>query len=931
MLDVLQSHLNQHGIAEVTLPDLTDSNNKNMLMLATISNRLNIVTELFCNGFGSSNVENMDKAENMAVDYAWLNCDDPKKVEEADQIFNFLLRQNSVFPKDFSELRAPKNVKAHIEICSLMRKYVNDGNTAGLKAMIDANKDQRHFYDSSNKSLFTHTLEIENEDMLSLLKSKNIIAGMHEDNTELFENIRTKNIRNSSSDPINHIEILKTKINISHGEVATPDKFRRRDKMLNFLNKSYSTILKTAALWNKMRIVMDFTKYSTERVDPSSSISTTGVIFNSGDIVIGALNLMSGKIEKGEFFNNNELKCYGVFLHEIIHCAVYMTFMNNFNPYPMGESELKNKFIAIFNEIKAEYTKKQQNKSEIKLEDEIVYLVFGYPKDQQHSELIVRSAQMDVTFHNDSKTRKKAQQKYFKLYEFFKTYMIPEFLEAIRVHKLLNDKTFAIKFNDLTSPMKAKIKHSPIIFQGVETTFYNMFGDNEQSLRNLSSELIREFILDNMKIEIFDDFPCTMSDTDRVFKQSFINRHQKISNSRYLLKKLENERIVILSAEPGAGKTKLINDLAWKMKQKFQTFFISIIKPNEHLDVIRNFINTPDLSVSDILHKIFIKDNEFESNIFDHLLSIGKAIFIFDDIHLIEPDFILKFFERIKTQKNIRVWIITRPRLQQPLEKLFSTASYEFIPISQKTSSRMLLSFLKNLNETKGPKNLMSVLKILEEDRFDGIQVINCPVILECLAKIYVENDIDFQPNSLNLHNILEKCINELEVHFSSNIPRHINILKWNSRDFEVLALKTDFGPEFYQRLEPIAESLAISLDWKGEQERRIRDGKIEPYMNFLEQLGLFSLPDVTSKVKALHMIVTEFHLAQLIIKYLFNENRSISDEENRTIIKLLILTASYPEDFKMVHKIIYEYTAKTQTKCRRKVSKILQIIFKRT
>jgi hypothetical protein len=419
-----------------------------------------------------------------------------------------------------------------------------------------------HFYDRKNQSLLAYAIENNKTEVFKKFATR-LNTGSHENIDGIYESIqnadkramRNQRLQNPFLFPQTHLLILKSKTKISRNDLNAHNHWTYIEEAYTTIdntNNYCSLILQVAAECKNVQIFFDFKHDSTYYLDPATSVNSKGVIYGSGTIYIGAMELLN---ERTKF------KVFGVIVHELCHLAVLTGFMNpNFDPFPTGESELKRRFI---DRVMA------QCRQNIALDPIIANVFISYPVDQQDSEMIVTYPQVLLQHHGDVSKIEQFKRDYNELEEYSHEVVEAELERALKVFRLLNDDNYNIKYQKLTSSMKAKILHSVVCFQGVHTTLHDLIGNDLEIPQALKSEVIRKVLLKNWKIEVGKPIKLDM-------KYEIIPRNFASKTFEEVKTEIEYSKIFILADHAGSGKTITFKDSAKKLKEfkkKFLGFF----------------------------------------------------------------------------------------------------------------------------------------------------------------------------------------------------------------------------------------------------------------------------------------------------------------------------------------------------------------------
>lgn len=643
---------------KVRLPEIGDEDGQNLLLLAVLKGKHNVVQKLL----------NFEFDADEAIDQAWKsylecnsNIDDDKK-DSADKIILELLRSNSRIPEGFDYDKASKDVKEFINKCESLHCDVTEDRFDDLTIKLDSEPNLVHFYNRENQSLLDCALQHNKSKIFNYL-DRGLTIGCHEDLEILYENLesdeakslRKINQQNSIIYEENHLLVLKLNSRIGNNDQNHHRRWSLIEEALIAINKnSYCRkILKVAAECKKLKIYFDFKHDSTYYLDPASSVYSQGIIYSGGSIFIGAKHLA---------YETSKFHVFGVLVHELCHLATLLTFMNpNFDPFPLGESQEKTRFdsqVMVECNLKKDLNQKVEN------------VFCSYPGNYQNSEMIVVYPQILMAYYGNQEKIEKFEEDFKELVKYSKEIVEPQLDKALNVYKIFNDEERSIKFQKLTASMKAKILHSKIKFQGVETTLFDVIGNDQQIPKCLRYEEIQKVLVKNDKITIGS---ITEQKLDFAVKRHFLNQNQKVLLEEYkynsfvyanamvekrktfndVCNDTKHSKVFILADHAGTGKTTFFSYSAIKVKQQYQNFWVSLInlrKSRKTCTKLKN--NSSSDEILSILLEMVNAKSEIENKIFTKLFSEGKVIFLFDGFDEISPCFtqqILYIFKHLKT------------------------------------------------------------------------------------------------------------------------------------------------------------------------------------------------------------------------------------------------------------------------------------------
>lgn len=681
-------------------------------------------------------VDDVDDYQLCTIDHAWNWYikemglkNDGVLSKEILNIMMTLLEKNSRLPSDlvrFDFEHAPELIANFIEKCEISHKYVIDDNIKGLKQELKKRKNLNQFYNRDNISLIQNTLKLKKFDIFDLLVSRNMGFGNFEELKQIYEgltiqekmNIKKQNIDYAKEFPEDYKYILNKNPYVRNNDKYYKDRKKEIEKAFNIINDydSFKIILQIAAAWKKTRILFDFTNDFIHSIDPTNPCDVTSAILENDLILIGAKKMLAEK---------TKLDVISELTKNLYRLALKVTFMNNYNPFPMGKSNEKRKFQE---EVLDEYKTYQSSHEAIK------NVFDNESNDHQNSERIITVVEMIIH---------KNQSEFSQLYAYHKDVVLKEMENALKVLERLQNDKYEIAFADLTKPMQAKIMHTNIVLRGTEIMLNKIIENDEEILACLRSVDIRDILLRDIKLTISD---CSSScqrehAVDRKFVEFEIDSRSLIrSNSiqeygktfRKIKSKIESSRIFALVEATGAGKSTTLQQLISNSKEVKKDFWISVIEPKTQQIMVTECLKRcnvqNEITVETVLKFISELSNikmPIEDQLLRKLFNRNKFILIVDGIDEVSNEnstTILNIIDYILKNSRNQIWISLHPQYYSQFKKHFEKRS------------------LKSLEET--------------ESHYEaGIQLVNGFFfsIPSCLEWLYakVEKFETIEPNSI--------------------------------------------------------------------------------------------------------------------------------------------------------------------------------------
>lgn len=875
--------------------DLHTKNDHNLIIKAVIENHDNkLIDGLLKHEFDLDHkfVVNLDGTEQCftAIDKAWenyLHADNEDSKEVSNKIILSLLNANSKFPEKFDFSTASQEVQEFFEKCEQIHELANSKDLRLLKNEIEKVPHLCHIYDEYDESLMMRAMNLRNFEVVDYLSSIGVSIGSHEISKlpEIYESfgdkqlrsIRTKNRQIATENPQIHILVLQSKSKIGRNDRLHANHWKYINEAYKILdqNESCRKVLKVVAACRNVQIYFDFKHGTTYYMDPMSSSGTLGITYESGNISIGAKDLVH---------DEKKMEVVGVIIHEFCHFAILVTFVNNFDPFAMGESAGRTDFI---NEVFEECRANQEHEG-------MVGNVFkSYDPEHFHSELIVLVVQMLMHYYAKNSILSEKMEKFPKLFEYFQNFVEPELDKVLPVLKVLQNPDCSLKFTDLTDPMKAKILYSKINFQGQDTTIFEVIGDeiDKRSLEilNLLSSGKLKNTLNNNKVLEFGEVPKMTAKygfIERPFieaKDKFYYRYYRQHDSSFpknyekVIEEVKNTKIFVLCGRAGDGKTTTFEFLSQKLKESHKNFWVSLIKLRNFKDIFSKFVdeNVNIHNIIEIFCEILNFKTDFEEEIFKNLFFNNKVILLFDGLDEICPkftDFFFKILKSLKTETQNQIFVSSRHQHMAQLLEIFEISAAEIKPFEDKDR--------KALQEgVANSRGLTFVDTHNIDDFFSNYSDLNNPLLISIITELYIDKKIDL---NLDYYEIFEKMFEAQKGEFDEKIDiidRDCFHNFSHKKVHQVLALKFIFWDEIIKDLEIVQDWEIEKKNWTAEKIQRF--GFVIVDLNFIEKNDKYSIDFI-------HRTIAEFLVAQFIIESIFDLKRKENVQEIEIIFNLL-------------------------------------------
>lgn len=428
----------------------------------------------------------------------------------------FELEQCSGALKEFCE----RNEELHSAIIAENIDKINE--------ILEANEHRHSFYNSKNESAAKTALSNKLLMIYEILLKNKVFLGRNEILYELWssfnedERIILKEIHFEYSVhmPEKHLHDLTNSSSLSHDDPDTESKFNHIKNAFSILNENpfLRLILMISAATKSLNIIFDFKSTSVIVIDPTANFGTQGLYYLKGRIYIAASFLLDQRVR---------YETLGTMAHELCHYTMNLVYKNMAKPYKKNDRERRREFAEISKIC-------EKNKGL----EKIIELVYNYPRNVQHAELVVRVPHLMAMYYNQPEKMMEVRQNFNRLFDYFEKKVVPDMKEALpkvekeienMERKILINKIIAIvtaifaiilliagffimrsifykptlKFNELPENDQIAVKNSIISYKNEEIMFKELFAKGSIAYEKLSSEHIS--IMLNNEVLNFSD------------------------------------------------------------------------------------------------------------------------------------------------------------------------------------------------------------------------------------------------------------------------------------------------------------------------------------------------------------------------------------------------------------------------------------------
>jgi len=350
------------------------------------------------------------------------------------------------------------------------------------------------------------------------------------------------------------------------------------------------------------------------------------------------------------------------------------------------------------------------------------------------------------------------------------------------------------------------------------------------------------------------------------------------------------ERILLVVAEPGMGKSSTTTQVAWNTKSADPKTWVVRINWNDHTRELQD-INTAKFNFDSLVE--FLCSAAFPESKYTDIIRIllkdalqnsGNVTVLMDGFDEISPthadkaDVILS--ELMKTKVE-RVWVTSRPVQRKKLENLLSVIAFSMKKLSYESQGKMLRNIWKGKAKGKKEACLNAYVKHLLSQANKSVYQRNftgCPLYITMIASAF-ESNLETSlnsgkislPNKLDVLELYDKCI-EMKLHIYQTEKKREDLTKTSVQNDNEILKKTSL-----ENLEKCSLLVTLPSELDSIRDNQIQS-TIQPFVNRVQggkdNIGIV-MNVVENTPQFVHRTFAEYLTACWFCKN-FEQNRSV-------------------------------------------------------
>lgn len=457
----------------------------------------------------------------------------------------------------------------------------------------------------------------------------------------------------------------------------------------------------------------------------------------------------------------------------------------------------------------------------------------------------------------------------------------------------------------LTMESREKLMDMEIHFQGLRMKLNELFPDDSKAIESIS---LKALISGDLRIAERNPMSIIEYFVERKLLPASVKpvtEVREVYEVEYSMDEVINfaeaQNLILISDEPGMGKTVELQVMAERLKSKFPSRWLIFLNLKEHVHaferdgaVTRSFDNTDDLAT--YFCDNILKISGFEKKLFIEIFLTDRALLVFDGVDEISPSykqFVIRLIgETYRKTKNLLL-VSSRPHLATELKANLNQVAYQLKPF---TKSNRLEFFKKFLNVTLGNVELAVLQKIYDFSynlkRSDQDVSFRNPLLMRLIA----ENLKDIELTESNCFLIYNSFVQCLVDRFMSKGCEAREFLK-------SLATSSDNIFEIHQK-----HAIEVIIQCDDDFKKTIRTLFTQDCSISNEQIVRigFMYDDGSGNLHFVHRTFGEFFVADYLCKQIVNQ-KTRSKNEIKAVIKLFFKVFDDLDDNYKVIKIFLD------------------------
>lgn len=427
----------------------------------------------------------------------------------------------------------------------------------------------------------------------------------------------------------------------------------------------------------------------------------------------------------------------------------------------------------------------------------------------------------------------------------------------------------------LTVEAQKALAQRQITFQGVEIPLQDILGGDSKAIESISLY----DLLTKRSLKIGAE---TKIDSDNFYvERSLLPTTEESEN---------NEKVRLVAAKPGMGKTTELKMMTKRLKDKMPSHWIVFIDLKSHVEVFQKdgkveMKFTSAEVVASFLSERILTIEDFQKEVFLELFSLNKVVVLMDGLDEICPSFktfVIALIVGIHKTSQNQLWISTRPHLVQELKNRVSVNHFKLQSFNFDEQQDFFRKFLlhKKVHENLVESRLTEIdkfLSSLKRKSWNESESIANPLLMRMIVDIFDDDDVKLEDS--NYYAIYEKFALKMVNNLGEKGPE-----ARDDQSFFIISGHSLF--KFHQ-----INAFDVIFRHEPDNIKRLMNNCIEKNESIgnerIIRAGLM-YDDGLGRLQFIHKTFAEFFVSHYLFEKIF-QNKSGSDKELEAFIKFFV------------------------------------------
>lgn len=309
-----------------------------------------------------------------------------------------------------------------------------------------------------------------------------------------------------------------------------------------------------------------------------------------------------------------------------------------------------------------------------------------------------------------------------------------------------------------------------MIFQGINVKLQDLTSKDSMCIQNIPLKLLTS--KHNIVLgEEIENFQNDEQHIKRFLYELRYSQNEYFSND--IINQVEDHKAMVITDDPGMGKTTELRAIAKCLKEKFPFKWVVFLRLKDHIEAFKNAPNQfqdPE-EISSFLCEKVLRLKHFQAGFFKELFLNDLVCLLFDGFDEVSPSFtnlILHLSSVILDMTKNQLWLSSRPHMSESFAGKFSFKEFKFQRFNYDDDCiefcKKVVSFkIRSRDDTLSSEELNGIMKKVNmfltkflEYPFDNL------LLLTMTTDIFIEDNLNYDWQHSHSFKIYEYFTNKM-------------------------------------------------------------------------------------------------------------------------------------------------------------------------